>query len=333
MKTKKPFKKTKHTPNHPDKNKKAADIKLYPVAKGLAGQRIDRVLPIFLGLSRKKAKMLLDQGRIFVNGHRVVIASWEMKVGDQVEVKGDSPEENMISAEKYFLKVVFEDDHLLVVEKDAGLPCETSPIATRPTLVAVINAYLKRSQVHLKHHYLGLIHRLDQDTSGLMVYSKNKEANKIADQFKRHTIRRNYLAVVRGRVEKDQGKVESYLKKSDLLTGGKKVAAATADSGTHSLTHFRVKERYADASLVELTLNTGRTHQIRVHMAEMGHPVIGDRIYGEKRPEAQAITFPRQALHASYLSFIHPVVAGRLEFTSELPKDMRRLVERLRLRS
>ncbi len=329
MKTKKPFRKPAQNPA----NKKADGAKTYLINQGLAGQRIDRVLPIFLGLSRKKTKLLLDQGRVFVNKHRVVIASWEMKAGDEIEVKGDSVEENQIPAEKYFLKVVFEDDHLLVVEKDAGLPCETSPIATKPTLIAVINAYLKRSQLHLKHHYLGLVHRLDQDTSGLMVYSKTKEANKIADQFKRHTIRRHYLAVVRGRIEKDQGKIESFLKKSDLLTGGKKVATATADSGTHSLTNFRVKERYGDASLVELTLNTGRTHQIRVHMAEMGHPVIGDRIYGEKKPDARGITFPRQALHAAYLSFIHPVVGGRLEFTSELPKDMRRLVERLRLRS
>jgi 23S rRNA pseudouridine1911/1915/1917 synthase len=303
--------------------------KSFPIGKGLSGQRLDRVLPILLGLSRKKVKMLLDGGRIFVNGRKVVIASWKLKSGDKVEVAGEETAAPAPEAKKYFLKVVYEDPDLLVVEKDAGTGCEPSTVATRPSIVSIINAYLHRKYPHLKHHYLGLVHRLDRDTSGLMVYTKTKDANKITDQFKRHTIKRKYLAVVAGRVERDQGRVEGFLKKSDLLKGGKKVALGTQASGQKAVTDYRVLERYGHATLVEILLNTGRTHQIRVQMASIGHPVLGDRIYGHQK---DTIPFNRQALHAGYLRFHHPITGNKMEFVSDLPKDMRKLVDRLRTR-
>jgi 23S rRNA pseudouridine1911/1915/1917 synthase len=302
--------------------------KIRKVFAALDGERLDRVLQSLTGLSRKKAKTLLDQGRIRVNGRKVVIASWMMHTGDRIEVISDEGPAATPEAKKYFLKVVYEDAHLLVIEKDAGIGCEPSTVATRPSIVSIINAYLKRKYPHLKHHYLGLVHRLDRDTSGLMVYSKTREANKITDQFKRHTIRRRYLAVVEGRLEDDHARIESFLKKSDLLGGGRKVAPASPHSGQKAVTDFRVLERYDNATLVEVSLNTGRTHQIRVQMASIGYPVAGDRIYGNKDSK-----FSRQALHAASLSFHHPVTGQKMEFTSELPKDLRKLVDRLRLTS
>jgi 23S rRNA pseudouridine1911/1915/1917 synthase len=318
--------------------------KSFQIAKGLSERRLDRVLPILLGLSRKKVKTLLDQGRIFVNGRKVVIASWKTKPGDKIEISGDQGPAPTPEATKYFLKVVYEDADLLVIEKDAGIGCEPSTVATRPSIVSIINAYLKRKCPHLKRHYLGLVHRLDRDTSGLMVYTKTKEANKIADQFKRHTIRRKYRAVVEGRIDEDQGRIEGFLKKSDLLGGGRKVALGTPESGRKAVTEFRVLERYENATLVEISLNTGRTHQIRVQMASIGHPVIGDRIYGPPHPASPPSPrhrgeglgvrgFARQALHAAYLKFHHPVTGQKMEFSSELPKDMRKLVDRLRMAS
>ncbi len=297
--------------------------------------RVDRVLQTMTGLSRKKVKSLLDQGRIAINDRKVVIASWQVKKGDRIEIQEeDTPP---ISADQYFLKVVHEDKDIIVVEKDAGISCETSAVATRPSLVAIINAYFKRKYTFLKHHYLGLVHRLDRETSGLMVYSKTKDANKISQQFKRHAIERKYLAVVEGPVKSEGGTIDSYLKKSDLLSGGKKVTLSTQDSGMKAVTLFRVLERYPQATLVEIQLNTGRTHQIRVHMASIGHPVIGDKIYraGIKglSKETPAVAFPRQALHASFLGFHHPVTGEKMEFESELPRDMRKLVDRLRMRS
>jgi 23S rRNA pseudouridine1911/1915/1917 synthase len=295
------------------------------LVKEFAGERLDRFLQEALKISRKKAKVLLDQGRIFINGRKVVIASWEMKAKDRVTVQDVTTE---ASADRYYLKVVHEDDDLIVVEKEPGIACEKSLLATRPTMVAIINAYFKRRMPHLKHHYLGLVHRLDQDTSGLMIYTKTKAANKIADQFKRHTIKRKYMAVVQGRIEADGGKIEGYLQKSDLLTGGKKVKLSTKEAGRPAMTIFQVKERYPNATLVEIQLDTGRTHQIRVHMASIGHGVVGDKIYGDKKS-----SFPRQALHASVLGFHHPVTQQKVEFISELPRDLRKLVDRLRLRS
>ncbi len=292
-----------------------------------AGERLDKVLPTLTGLSRKKIKGLLDAGLVKVNGKKVIIASWMMDEGDRIElqVDGEAPQ---TAADEYYLKVVHEDKDLIVVDKDPGVACEKSPIAMRPTLVAIINAYFKRKYPHLKHHYLGLVHRLDQETSGLMVYTKTKEANKITDQFKRHTIHRRYTAVVSGRVEKDEGKIEGFLKKSSLLSHGRKVASSTEASGSRAITLYRVLERYHQATLVELQLNTGRTHQIRVHMAELGHPVLGDKIYG-----SGDFKFARQALHASYLMFHHPVTNQKMEFRAELPRDLRKLVDRLRVRS
>lgn len=293
------------------------------------GKRLDRALQTITGLSRKKVKALLDQGRVLVNGRKVVIASWVMKRGDHISLvsEGDS---TSTDAQKYFLKVVFEDPDLLVVEKDAGISCEASPVATKPSMVAIMNVYLKRRGPHLKRHYLGLVHRLDRDTSGLMIYTKTKEGNRITDQFKGHRIKRRYLAVVEGRVESNAEEIKGFLKKSELLPRGQKVAISTPASGRFAAMRFRVLERYANASLTELTLNTGRTHQIRVQMASVGHPVVGDRIYGKS---SGAIPFVRQALHASFLGFHHPISGQKMEFSSELPRDMRRLVDQLRLRS
>lgn len=300
----------------------------FKILKKTFDPRLDRNLQVLTGLSRKKVKSLLDQGKVYVNGRKVIIASWEIKKGDLIEIREE--EAPPIKADEFFLKVIHEDKDLIVVEKDAGIPCESSPISTRPTLVAIINAYLKRRYTHLEHFYLGLVHRLDRETSGLMVYTKTKEANRISQQFKRHTIERKYVAVVEGQIESEGGTIDSHLKKSDLLPKGQKVALATEAAGMKATTVFRVLERYTNATLVEVRLNTGRTHQIRVHMASIGHPVVGDRIYGSEAPR---IHFPRQALHASFLGFIHPVTGKKMEFESELPRDLRRLVDRLRIRS
>lgn len=319
----------------------------------LDGERLDRVLQSVTGQSRKKAKTLLDGGQVFVNNRKVVIASWEIHQGDRLLIRKES-EVPPPTADEYYLKVAHEDPSLIVVEKEAGINCERSAIATKPTMVAILNTYLKRKYPHLKHHYLGLVHRLDQETSGLMVYTKTKEANRITDQFKRHTIRRKYLTVVEGRIEGEGGRVDGYLQKSQTLSGGKKVKLSTPESGRAATTLFHVKERYAKATLVEIELNTGRTHQIRVHMASIGHPVVGDKIYGSanlrrKDPalpvrsgpgggfggdsREAAPRFQRQALHASFLEFHHPVSGTKMEFQSALPRDLRRLVDRLRIQS
>ncbi len=300
---------------------------IFTIGERENGARLDRSLQALTGLSRKKVKALLDTGRVVLNNRKVVIASWEVKRGDRLQVLKETDERHP-DAKGHFLKVLYEDPHLLVVKKEAGIPCESSPITTAPTLVEIINVYLRRRSPGQKGHYLGLVHRLDRETSGVMVYTKSREANRITDQFKRHTIVRRYLAIVAGPVAREEGTISGFLAKSPLLKGGKKAKPSTEATGRKATTRWRLLERYPDASLLEVDLDTGRTHQIRVHLASIGHPVIGDKIYG-----TSPIPFPRQALHAAYLCFRHPITGKKMEFRSELPRDLKKLVDRLRLKS
>lgn len=292
-----------------------------------AGERIDLYLKETLGVSRKKAKVLLDAGKVLVNGNKVVIASWSIKAGDKVSILSDTdkdPTEN----KGHFLKVIFEDADLLIVEKEAGISCEHSPVAWKPSMVSIVNQYLKKTHPHLPVHYVGLVHRLDTDTSGLLLYSKSKEGNKISDQFKRRVIKRRYLAVVDGAVSRQSGKLENYIAPAEL-GGGQKMRIVGPGKGKKAITQYTVLERYSRATLLEVMIKTGRTHQIRVQLAEAGHPIIGDKIYGTKGK----IPFKRQALHACELEFQHPVTAEKVKVSIPLPRDLRRLVDRFRTNS
>ncbi|OGQ28991.1 MAG: hypothetical protein A3I75_03485 [Deltaproteobacteria bacterium RIFCSPLOWO2_02_FULL_50_16] len=318
-------------------------------------------LPSF---SRKKIKRMLDQGEVTINGQKVVIASWKVRQRDFVTLMVDEPtQREVLRAQRApgsssvpglrpgaqeeaassretppspgkggqkksgdYLKVLYEDDAILVVHKEAGVPCERTPQTVRATLVETINAYLARTQRHLTHHYVGLIHRLDTETSGVMVYTKRKEANSLGQQFRRHQITRRYLAVVEGAMDKNEGKIEGFLEKVSGR-GGRKVKISDARRGQKAVTHYRVLERYPQATLVDISLNTGRTHQIRVHFDSIQHPIIGDKIYG---PDRRSPWIHRQALHASILGFVHPQTRQKMEFKDDLPEDMQRLIDALR---
>lgn len=302
-------------------------VESYKVGPQEAGLRLDLFLKAHgPAASRKQAKKLLDAGLVRVNRRKTIIASWELEAGDEVAVVSESSADTDI--ERYFLKVVYEDDQLIVVDKDAGIPCEESPQSLKPSLIQIINAYLRKNAPPDSRPYLGLIHRLDQETSGLMVYTKKKAANRISRQFKEHSIERRYQALVTGRIEKEQGLIKTGLAK-EVKKGGAKVRVVPALRGKVAQTHYHVLERYGDATLVEVIPRTGRTHQIRVHLAHIGHPLIGDKLYGS----GGRIRFKRHALHASILGFKHPISGKKLKFEAPLPKDMRKLVDKLRLKS
>jgi len=176
----------------------------YTVGPDTAGQRLDLYLKDRLPEgSRKAAKRLLDAGRVRVNGRKIIIASWQLKRDDKVAIVAES--EPAADVSQFFLKVVFEDDAILVVDKDAGIPCEESAQSLKPSLVQIINAYLMKKGPPGARPYLGLLHRLDADTSGLMIYAKKKTANRLSAQFKDHSIERRYWALVQGQVDKEQG--------------------------------------------------------------------------------------------------------------------------------
>ncbi len=287
--------------------------------------RLDLFLKEACQISRKEAKKLLDAGKVLVNQLKVIIASWELKKGDQIALLGEkdiTPQSE--SAKNYFLKVYHEDEHLIVVEKDAGIACETTPIALKPSLPEIIYQYLKRAHPNFSHPFVLNLHRLDQQTSGVMVYGKSKSSTPLLEAFKKHQIQRRYLAIVEGNVKKDQGKVDvSLLKKPHAI--GRKMFPTEDKDAKKAFTEYRVLQRYQDKTLLEVILKTGRTHQVRAHLAYLGHPVVGDSIYGKSNKGVRSYA-PALALHAAEISFIHPVSKKKMSFKSKPPKTFQSLI-------
>ena len=293
------------------------------VTKDQAGLRLDQFLAKAKSFSRKKAKQLIDEGRIFLAERKVIIGSWEVKAGETWSIR--EPGDTAVPRRERYLKVHYEDKDLLVVEKPPGVACESTAQTLTSTLVDDINDYLRRAHPDIEHPYVGLMHRLDRETSGLMVYTLSREANSLSDQFKRHTIIRHYLALVEGRLGLAEGRIETAIVK-DLEAKGKKMKAVKARKGAEGFaaTEYKVVERYRDSTLVEARLETGRTHQVRVHFASLGHPVVGDKLYGSKTPAT------RHALHSAYLEFKHPVTGKKLAFRSKPPNDFKKLQDQRR---
>lgn len=307
-------------------------MKRFDVSAADAGVRLDKYLVEKLrGVSRHSVKELIDMGRVKVNGKRVVIAKWEMAEGDTVEVRIYERERRERDTsgpqEKYrgYINVVYEDGDLMVVEKPAGALVQTgSTGGGGPTFVDSLRDYLKRKHKS-RGAYVMPVHRLDKETSGLMVFAKSKVGEKLIDQFKGHTVERGYLAVVEGAVDGENGRIDAPIEKGDF-GHGRRAGISRTGGGARSLTLYHVKERYDNATFLVLDLKTGRTHQARVHLAHIGHPVVGDKIYGR----AGSIGFGRHALHSSLLVFEHPRTGKRMRFSSGLPQDMEKLVNRLR---
>lgn len=223
-----------------------------------------------------------------------------------------------------FVKVYHEDHDLIVVEKPAGLHSVKPPAGHAETIVDRVYTYLRRRFAKGGGSFVKPLHRLDVDTSGVMVLAKSRVGEQLEDQFRQHTILRRYLAVVSGVVVKDEGTIHRPLEKGEF-GHGRKVKIAEAGEGLEAITHYRIKERYRDATLLEIEVKTGRTHQIRVHLASIGHPILGDKLYGSKHPHIR-----RHALHAYFLRFRHPTSGKKLEFNSSLPDDLGALVDQLR---
>ncbi len=295
---------------------------LYVVSVNEAGQRIDVWLCKKSGLSRSHLKRALDGGDVRINGKKVYIAGWKLSPRDRVELQ-----ERVSSKEKAkftgkaggFVKILYEDKDIIVIDKPAGVLSVPQEGSASVSLEDQVRAYLRRK--YKTASYLKPVHRLDADTSGAIVFAKSKIGERIEELFRRHDIDRQYLAVVEGAVEDDEGRIDAPLEKGNF-GGGRKVRASKG--GREAVTEYRVKERYGKAALLALRVLTGRTHQIRVHLAGIGHPIIGDKLYGE------GAGFWRQALHAYRLGFKHPATGKKMKFESPIPKDMKDLIDELR---
>lgn len=298
-----------------------------------AGGRLDKALAEASGLSRERVKALIGEGRVTVGGSVVKSAAGKAAAGAAFAIEVPPPQPLAARAQDIPLDVVFEDEHLIVVNKPAGLVVHPAAGNRDGTLV---NALLHHCRGRLSGingvARPGIVHRIDKDTSGLLVVAKTDAAHEgLARQFADHSISRAYLAVCAGRPHPAAGTVSGRIGRSDA--NRKKMAVLDPDStrGKHAVTHYRTLKLLRDCTLIECRLETGRTHQVRVHCASIGHPLLGDPVYGRTpaalRPLLRDLGFARQALHATSLGFDHPVTGERVDFRAELPPDMRELID------
>jgi 23S rRNA pseudouridine1911/1915/1917 synthase len=315
------------------------------VDKGQALTRVDKYLSErIVNSSRNRIQKAADAGCIQANGV-VVKSNYKVKPLDVLTVMMDRPKfENDIIPEEIPLNIVYEDDYLMVINKPAGLVVHPGCGNYQGTLVNAIAWHLK----DLKNYdpndpQVGLVHRIDKDTSGLLLVAKTPEAKThLGLQFFNKTTKRKYRALVWGNLKEDEGRIEGNIARNPR---DRMQMTVFEDStiGKHAVTHYRVIERFGYVTLVECVLETGRTHQIRVHMKHIGHVLFNDARYGGNEilkgthfsKYKQFVrncfsTCPRQALHAMTLGFIHPITNEEMNFTSELPEDMTELIDKWR---
>ncbi len=299
-----------------------------------AGWRLDRALAAAVPtLSRERLKTLIRTGAVESRDGAVRDPALKVKGGEALSIAVPEPTPAHNEPQDIPLAIVFEDDHLLVLDKPAGLVVHPAAGNLDRTLV---NALLHHCAGKLSGiggvARPGIVHRIDKDTSGLLVVAKTDVAHEgLAKQFAAHSIDRRYLAIVTGVPKTSGGIVDAPLARS--ATNRKKIAIVEGNRGKRAVTHWRRLDALKEAALVECRLETGRTHQVRVHMASIGHPLLGDPVYGRSGKThgklLKELGFQRQALHAAELGFTHPVTKHRLSFSSPMPPDMQELMQQL----
>lgn len=306
-----------------------AEARTAQLSAEAAGWRLDRALAAAIPtLSRERLKALVSAGAVEVEGRQERDPSRKMKGGEAVQVLVPEARQPETIGQDIPIDIVFEDEHLLVVDKPAGLVVHPAAGNLDGTLV---NALLHHCAGRLSGiggvARPGIVHRIDKDTSGLLVVAKTDRAHAgLAAQFQKHTIGRRYKAVVSGLPTPPAGRIETHLDRSDA--NRQKISVVEAPRGRHAITHYRVLQPLTKSALVECRLETGRTHQVRVHMAHIGHPLVGDPVYGQGRLAdiCKRLGFHRQALHAARLEFEHPIGGEILAFESPTPDDIQQLL-------
>lgn len=284
------------------------------ISEAEAGQRLDRCLSELCGLSRMAAQMHIAEGHVLVNGARA-LKSFKVAPGDILQIELPPPKESEILPQDIPLDILHEDNDLLVVNKPKGMVVHPAPGNPDGTLVNALLFHCAGSLSGIGgERRPGIVHRIDKDTSGLLVVAKNDAAhNYLAAQFAEHSITRIYHAVVYGNFKEDEGQIDAPIGRNP---SDRKKMAVVSKNSKRAVTSYKVLERFNGFSHLALQLQTGRTHQIRVHMANVGHPVVGDAVYG---PRKVINKLRGQCLHAKTLGFVHPATGEYHLFESELP--------------
>ena len=293
-----------------------------------AGARLDVYAGALLGISRAGAQKLIECGAVRVNG-RPAPKNRRLEPGDVVEADPPAPEPIEAQPQDIPLDVVYEDGELLVVNKPQGMVVHPAPGNPDGTLVNALLAHCGDSLSGIGGEKRpGIVHRIDKDTSGLIIAAKNDLAHAaLAAQLKDHSLARTYVCIVCGKIKDDSGTIDAPIGRHPA---DRKKMAVTEKNSRSAVTHWRVLERFSGYTLVECKLETGRTHQIRVHMAYRGHPILGDMVYGHKKPE---LGQDSQCLHAKELRFVHPRTGQLVTVSCELPDYFTALLEKLRARA
>lgn len=274
-------------------------------------------------LSRTNIQRLIEEGNVLVNGQKKKI-SYKVQIGDNIEINIPEAKETSIKAENIPVEVVYEDDDIIVVNKPKGMVVHPANGNPDGTLVNAIMAMCKGSLSGIGGEIRpGIVHRLDKDTSGLLIVAKNDLAHiNMSNQIKDRKVKKIYIALVKGNINENEATINMPIGRS---TKDRKKMAVRKD-GKEAITHFKVLKRYKNYTLLEVKIDTGRTHQIRVHMAEIGHPVVGDMVYSKGKNE---FGVEGQMLHSKSLDFKHPITGKEMHLEARLPEYFEKVLEKL----
>lgn len=319
----------------------------YTIDKGQEPLRIDKYLMNRIeGATRNKIQQAINASMVLVNG-KAIKQNYKIRPADEITVYSDMhPDETDVVAEKMDLNIFYEDDDLMVINKPVGMVVHPGSGNYTGTLLNGIAWYLQQKNPDVNETTLprfGLVHRIDKNTSGLLLLAKTDTAMRhLAKQFFEHTVKRQYVALAWGDIIKDEGTIVAHVGRN-LRYRKLFEAYPEGDHGKHAITHYKVMERFGYVTLVSCILETGRTHQIRVHMKYLGHPLFNDDFYGGDKIVKGTVyskykqfvencfeICPRHALHAKTLGFIHPVTNKEVFFESEIPEDMKGVIEKWR---
>jgi 23S rRNA pseudouridine1911/1915/1917 synthase len=308
-----------------------SDLRTLPVPDGLDGMRVDAGLSKLLGLSRTVVAAIAESGDVVIDG-RPAGKSDRLIAGSMLEITLPAPERpvELIPVPVDGLRIVFEDDDIVVVDKPVGVAAHPSPGWTGPTVIGGLAAAGVRVSTSGAAERQGVVHRLDVGTTGVMVVAKSEHAYTVLKRaFKERTVDKTYHAVVQGHPDPSSGTIDAPIDRHPKHD----YKFAVVASGRPSVTHYEVLEMFRAASLVTIKLETGRTHQIRVHFSALHHPCVGDLTYGADPVLAKRLGVTRQWLHARQLGFEHPADGRWVEFTSDYPEDLAKALEGLRAES
>ena len=297
--------------------------KTYSITSDLVGLRLDKALSERLDLSRATIQRLIEEEKILVN-YKKVKASYKTQLDDEITVLEDEPKETKLEAEDIPLDIIYEDNDILVVNKQKGLVVHPGNGNPNGTLVNAVLAHCKDSLSGIGGEIRpGIVHRIDKDTSGLLIIAKNDKAHiAMSEQIKNHEVKKTYIALVRGRMKENKATIDMPIARSEK----DRTKMAVSRHGKNAVTHIEAIEKFENYTLLEVNIETGRTHQIRVHLAESGYPIVGDYVYSNgKNP----FGVEGQMLHSQKLEFKHPITGKEMKLEAPLPEYFKKVLEKL----